>query len=270
MELKATSYELRERTAVITLNRPHRGNAWTGRMDTEYRWCLMEAESDPSVRAIVVTGAGERFCVGGDSKALEGHAERGSYDTGVTNDSARPGFGTRSEFDHPFACHYGLTKPVLAAINGAAAGIGFALACFADLRFASPGAKLTTAHGKLALPPEYGLSWTLPRIVGLGRGLDALLTSRVILAEEALSWGLVNQIHPMDELLTATVSFAEELSASVSPAALRATRAMVYADLHRDVGSSIVDSMDRLDKMMGSEEYRQGVRALVEKRPPQF
>ncbi len=239
-------------------------------MDTEYRWCLAKADTDPAVRVIVVTGAGERFCVGGDSKALEGHVERGSYDPGLEDDPATPGYGVQPEFDHPFACHYGLTKPVIAAVNGAAAGIGLALACFADLRFATPGAKLTTAHGKLGLPPEYGLSWVLPRLVGLGRGLDLLLTSRVILAEEAHEWGLVNQVHPVENLMEATLSYAEGLAGSVSAGALLATRRMVYADLHRDVGSSVSESMTRLNSMMGSDEYREGVAALVERRPPNF
>lgn len=239
-------------------------------MDTEYRWCLASADADPAARVIVVTGSGPRFCVGGDSKALEGHVERGGYDPGVDSEVATPGYGVRSEFDHPFACHYGLTKPVIAAVNGAAAGIGLALACFADIRFASPGAKLTTAHGKLGLPPEYGLSWVLPRLVGLGRALDILLTSRVILAEEALAWGLVNQIHPADSLLDAALEHAADLATSVGAGSLAATRAMVYADLHRDIGTSVVESMERLNEMMGTDEYRHGVRALVEKRPPDF
>ena len=270
MDLKNTRYELEGRTAVISLDRPHRNNAWTGRLDTEYRWCLDQADHDPAVRVIVVTGSGERFSVGGDSQALESHADKGTYDTGVAPEPATPGYGVRSEFDHPFAGHYGLTKPVIAAVNGAAAGIGFALACFADLRFATPGAKMTTAHGKLGLPPEYGLSWVLPRLVGLGRAMDLLLTSRVILAEEALDWGLVNQIHPADRLLDETLAYAEQLAGTISAGALAASRAMTYADLHRDVGSSIVDSVDRLTTMMGGEEYREGVAALVEKRPPNF
>jgi len=269
-ELTAVAYQIRGRIAVIALNRPHRNNAWTGRMDTQYRWCLDQADRDPSVRAIVVTGNGDRFSVGGDSQALESHADKGGYDTGVTAAPATPGYGIRPEFDHPFACHYGLTKPVIAAVNGAAAGIGFALACFADLRFASPGAKMTTAHGKLGLPPEYGLSWVLPRLVGLGRGLDLLLTSRVIQAEEALDWGLVNQIHPADSLLDETVAYAEQLASSVSAGALRAARHMTYPHPPRDVGGSVVDSVERMNEMMGGDEYREGVAALVEKRPPNF
>ncbi len=258
------------RVGVITLNRPHRGNAWTGGVDAAYRRCLAEADADDAVRVIVVAGAGERFCVGGDSQALSGHVERGDYDNGLKGDEATPGYGLDTRFDHPFASHFGLSKPIIAAVHGAAAGIGFALAAFCDLRFASPGTKFTTAHGKLGLAPEYGLSWILPRIMGLGRGMDVVLTSRVVLAEEALQLGLVNQLHPADELLAATIEWAEQLASSVSPQALRASRQQVYLDQHRDVGASVVQSIELLHEFMGSEEYREGVSALVEKRPPNF
>lgn len=258
------------RVGLITLNRPHRGNAWTGGLDAEYRAALAEADADPEIRVIVITGAGERFCVGGDSKALEGHVERGGYDNGLRGNEAMPGYGVDDRFDQPFASHFGLTKPVIAAVNGAAAGIGLALACFCDLRFASAGAKLTTAHGKLGLPAEYGLSWIIPRLVGLTRAMDVLLTSRVVLAEEALEMGLVNQVHPIDELVPATLAYAEQLASSVSAGALAATRQQIYLDQHRDVGSAVVDANTRLNEMMGSDEYKEGVAALVEKRPPAF
>ncbi len=268
--LTATRYEVIDRVALISLHRPHRNNAWTGTMDREYRQCLAAADADPDVRVIVVTGTGDRFCVGGDSKALEGHVERGGYDTGLRGDEATPGHGTDPRFDHPFAFHYGLATPVIAAVNGAAAGIGMALACFADLRFAGAGAKFTTAHGKLGLPAEYGLSWTLPRLIGVGRAMDILLTSRVVSAEEALDFGLVNRVCPPETLLDETLEFARGLASSVSAGSLRETRRQVYRDLHGEVGPSVTDSMRLLNEMMRGDEYREGVSALVEKRPPAF
>ena len=185
MELKNTAYEVEQRVATIWLDRPHRMNAWTGRLHTEYRYLLQQANDDTEVGAIVVTGRGRGFCVGGDSEALTGHSKRGSYDAGTPQDIAKPGYGVNANFDAAFAYHFGLFKPVIAAVNGPAAGVGLALACFADIRFAVPGIKFTTAHGKLNLPAEYGLSWMLPRIVGLGRANDLLLTSRVFYSEEA-------------------------------------------------------------------------------------
>jgi len=157
-ELKVTRYEVRDRVATITLHRPERLNAWTGRMHTEYRALLARAADDHAVRVIVVTGAGRGFCAGADSQALEGHVARGRYDPGLGDDIARPGYGVRPEFEADFAYHFGVPKPIIAMINGPAAGVGFVLACYCDLRFAADDAKLTTSHGRLGLPAEYGLS----------------------------------------------------------------------------------------------------------------
>jgi enoyl-CoA hydratase/carnithine racemase len=270
MELKATRYEVRDRVGTITLDRPHRLNAWTGRMHTEYRWALQQAELDPEVRVVVVTGAGRGFCAGADAAALEGHVERGAYDPGTGPDLARPGFGVADEFDHAFAFHFGLRKPVIAGLNGPAAGVGLVLACFCDLRFAAAGIKLTTAHGKLNLPAEYGISWVLPRLIGVGRAMDLLLTSRVVLAEEALELGLVNRVWPAEELLANTYAFALELAHHVSPRSLAETKRQVYVDQHRDVGSSVDEAERLLARMMTEPEFAEGVRALDEKRPPEF
>jgi enoyl-CoA hydratase/carnithine racemase len=271
MELKNTEYEVDSQgVAVIWLNRPHRMNAWTGRLHTEYRHLLERANSDTAVRAIVVTGRGRGFCVGGDSEALSGHADRGGYDAGISADIAKPGYGTDEHFDASFAYHFGLDKPVIAAMNGPAAGVGLALACFADLRFAVPDVKFTTAHGKLNLPAEYGLSWMLPKIVGLGRANDLLLTSRVFTSDEALTLGFVNQIFKPAELVAQTVAYVHQLIASVSPNSLRQTRWQIYKDLHRDVASAVIESERLIEDMAMEEDFKEGIAALVEKRPPDW
>ena len=270
MELKNTAYEVAHRVATIWLDRPHRMNAWTGRLHTEYRWLLQQANGDAAVGAIVVTGRGRGFCVGGDSAALRGHSERGSYDAGTPKDIAKPGYGVDAHFDATFAYHFGLSKPVIAAVNGPAAGVGLALACFADIRFAVPGIKFTTAHGKLNLPAEYGLSWMLPRIVGLGRANDLLLTSRVFYSEEAERIGFVNQLFEAEDLLAASQRYARDLITAVSPESLRQTRWQIYQDLHGDVASSVDRSEQLLESMMREDDYREGVQAFTEKRPPQW
>jgi enoyl-CoA hydratase/carnithine racemase len=271
MELKNTEYEVDSQgVAVIWLNRPHRMNAWTGRLHTEYRHLLERANSDTAVRAIVVTGRGRGFCVGGDSEALSGHADRGGYDAGISADIAKPGYGTDEHFDASFAYHFGLDKPVIAAMNGPAAGVGLALACFADLRFAVPDVKFTTAHGKLNLPAEYGLSWMLPKIVGLGRANDLLLTSRVFTSDEALTLGFVNQIFKPAEFVAQTVAYVHQLIASVSPNSLRQTRWQIYKDLHRDVASAVIESERLIEDMAMEEDFKEGIAALVEKRPPDW
>jgi enoyl-CoA hydratase/carnithine racemase len=269
-DLKVTRYRVADAVATITLDRPERLNAWTGRMHTEYRALLADAADDPSVRVVVVTGAGRAFCAGADTRALEGHVERGGYDPGTGPDLARPGYGVRREFDADFAYHFGVAKPVIAAVNGPAAGVGFALACYCDLRFAAAGAKLTTAHGRLGLPAEFGLSWLLPRLIGLTRAADVLLSSRVFLAEEAAALGLVNRVVEPGELLDATYAYARILATEVSPASLAATKLQMYLDLHRDAADAVADAGDRLEEMMKGPDFREGVAALTARRPPHF
>ena len=268
MELKALRYEVADRVAVVTLDRPERLNAWTGRMHHEYRWCLQEADADPEVRVVVVTGAGRGFCAGADSAALEGHSRRGGYDSGLPEDVPNPGFGIDERFEADFAWHFGLTKPVIAAVNGPAAGVGFVLACYCDLRVAAGGAKLTTAHGRLNLPAEFGLSWLLPRLIGVGRAMDLLLSSRVILAEEALEWGLVNRVVPAEEVLAESLSWARSLADEVSPHSLAATRQQVWLDQHRDVRAAVRHAGSLLEEMMAEPDFQRGVQAMVERRSP--
>jgi enoyl-CoA hydratase/carnithine racemase len=270
-DYKTIEYEVADRVATIALNRPDRLNAWTGRMHTEYRRAVAAAEDDPGVRVLVVTGHGRGFCAGADAAALDGHVAKGGYDDGIREELATPGYGVRSELDHHFAFHYGLRVPVIAAINGPAAGVGLVLACYADVRFAAAGAKLTTAHGRLGLPAEYGLSWVLPRLIGLGRAADLLISSRVVLAEEALELGLVSRVLPADELLPAAYEYARVLAHEVSPASILATKRQLYTDLlHNDVGASIEDSNRRLEDHMRGDDFKEGVRALQQKRPPAF
>ena len=272
MELKATRYDVDgDGIATVTLDRPQRRNAWTGRMHAEYRWCMAKADADPSVRVVIVTGAGDAFSVGGDSDALAGHAERGGYDPGLPVDLPTPGYGVHPYFDHHFAWHYGLRVPVIAQINGACAGVALALACFCDLRFVASNAKLTTASPKLGLPAEYGLSWVLPRMVGTTRAADLLLSGRVIKGDEAAAIGLCNASLAPEELMSHVISYARVLAKTVSPASVAATKRQLYLDLIRhDVGSSVEESEVLLNQMMGGPDYRIGVAALRAKKAPQF
>ncbi len=267
MDLKATTYAVADRIATITLSRPHRGNAWTGRMHSEYRYLLDQAENDPSVSVMIVTGAGERFCVGGDSQALDGHAKSGSYDAGTAPDLVTPGEAEIAAFTQDFAYHFALTKPVLAAINGAAAGVGFVLACYADIRFAVSGAKLTSAHGPLNLPAEYGLSWLLPRLIGGARAIEILISSRKFMTDEAHAIGLIHRLIPAEDLLAETRAYALDLITRVSPEALHQSKRQIYLDYHRDIGASVQDANRLLSEMVKQDDYKEGISAYLEKRP---
>ncbi len=269
LELHATRYEVADRVATITLDRPERRNAWTGRMHTEYRACVARAEADDAVRVIVVTGAGESFCVGADARALEGHVSRGSYDPGTPEQLARPG-GEGGPFDADLAFHLGVGKPIIAKLNGAAAGVGFALACFCDVRFAVRGAKLTASHGRLGLPCEFGLSWLLPRLIGASRAAELLVSSRVVLAEEAAQLGLVHRVVDRGELDGAVRDYAVALAEQVAPSSVAVTKRQLYGQL----GAGLLEAIDEADRllrmMMQADEFKEGVAALQAKRPPRF
>ncbi len=270
MELKTVRFTISNHIAEITLARPHRMNAWTGRMHTEYRWVLNEVNRDPEVRAIILTGEGRGFCVGADSQALSGHVEKGGYDPGTPDPLAEPGYGVNAEYDQAFAYHFGLGKPLIAAMNGPAAGVGLALACYADIRFAVPDAKLTTAHGKLNFPAEYGLSWLLPRMIGLARANDLLLTSRVFTTDEAFNMGLINRLVPAEDLMAQTRDYVRLMIETVSPGSLLETRWQIYGDLHRGIGESVRDSERLIHEMSTHQDYREGVSAFLEKRKPEW
>jgi enoyl-CoA hydratase/carnithine racemase len=272
VDRKVTDYTVAEHIATITLKRPERLNAWTGRMSLEYRTALAEASTDERVRVIVVTGAGRGFCAGADSDALAGHVERGGYSDGLAEDPPMPGFGVQPEFDADLAYHLGIEKPIIASVNGPAAGLGFALMCYCDVRFAAAGAKLTSAHGRLGLPSEFGLSWMLPRLIGLSRAADVLISSRLVLAEEAAAMGLVSAVVPADELAELVRAYATNLATNVSAGSIAATKRQLYRDLlaATDPASSIADAETRMSSMMKTPDYREGVAALREKRSPRF
>ena len=262
--------------ATLFLHRPHRHNAWTGRMHREYLAALAALDGDPSVRAIVITGTPPAFCVGGDSEALAGHAARGAYDSGLDETThgelARPGRGVRPEWDADFACHFALGTPLIAAVNGACAGVGLALALFCDLRYGAATAKCTTAAPKLGLPAEYGMSWQLPRLVGVTRATDLLLTGRVFTPAETEGWGLWNGVGADgDETLEMARRTAHHLATQAGPTALRVTKRQIHDDVLRADPAAAIDEAQRLlAEAMTTAEYREGVAALREKRPPRF
>jgi enoyl-CoA hydratase/carnithine racemase len=248
-------YDVRDHVALITLNRPEKLNAWTPAMSAGYRQALDDATADPSVRVIVLTGAGRGFCAGADLELLGGLAE-----TGV-----RIGSGDRE----PAQMEPAVPKPVIAAVNGACAGLGFVRAMFCDIRFAAAGAKFTTAFARRGLVAEYGLSWLMPRLVGMSRSLDVLFSGRVFLAEEALSLGLVSRVVDGD-VLVAAMDYARELAAYSSPASMADMKRQVWADA---VGS-LAESWERTEKLMLASfdrpDLKEGIVSFLEGRAPDF
>ena len=271
MELKVTRYEIDEAgVATVWLHRPERGNAWTGRMHTEYRWICQQLDDDPQVRVIVLTGSGDRFCVGADQAALAGHLERGGYDPALPPDAARPGYGVRPEFDADMAWQLGLRVPIIAAVNGACAGIAVALIAFCDLRFAVEGAKVTTAYSRLGLPAEYGVSWILPRLIGPAHAADLILTGRILRAEELGAMGFFNAVLPRPAFDERVAEYAAMLAAA-SPESVSTAKRQLWTDLlHGDPRASVEESKALIAKLMERPDYAEGVAALLERRPPRF
>ena len=273
MELKNTRYEISDiGVATVWFHRPDRANAWTGHLHREYRWIFSQLQANPAVRVAIVTGTGAHFSVGADSNALDVGVERGYYDPGLGEGTANPGYGIRADFDHDLAWQWALPFPVIAAVNGGCAGVALSLACFCDMRFGAASAKLTTAAPKLGLPAEYGMSWQLPRLVGVTRANDLLLSGRVCTPAETEGWGLWNGVEADGEAtLTAARAYAHLLAHGVGPHALTTTKSQIYRDLlHHSPAAAIDDAQRLLEQAMTTAEYREGVAALREKRAPNF
>lgn len=273
MELKVTESRIEDGVALVRLNRPDRGNSWTHRMNAEYRWLMQSHDENPDARVIVVTGAGRQFCVGADFRALEHHqASTKDYGKAAEElDLATPGSGVHEEFEHELAWHWGLNKPVIAAVNGACAGIAVSLAAFCDLRYAASGAKFTAATSKLGLPAEYGLSWVLPRLVGLSPAVDILFTGRVVLAEEMQTLGFLHGVLPAEDFEAHVLARARALAASVSPVAVRAAKRQIYAEqMHLQPGRAVEDARRLTGELLRHPDCKEGVKAMQEKRAPAF
>lgn len=274
MELKVTTYAVDgDGVATVRFNRPGRGNSWTSRMNAEYRWIMQQADRDPAVKVIVLTGAGRQFCVGADFQALDYYTEGDKdYVATVRADGfAQPGHGVRPEFDHELVWHWGLQKPVIAAINGACAGIAVAIAGFCDLRYGVAGAKLTTAAARLGLPAEYGMAWLLPRLMGMTHAADVLITGRIFLADEAKHMGFLNDVFAPEDFEARVAAIARSIALTVSPQAALVTKRQLYAELMElDVGACVEDSKRRIGELMQGADYKEGVAALQEKRPARF
>ena len=181
---------------------------------------------------------------------------------------AKTGYGVRPEFDASFGYQFGIPKPIIAAFNGPAAGVGLAMAMFADLRFAVAGVNCSSAHGKLNFPAEYGLSWILPRTIGSTRASDLLLSSRKFSTDEAMEFGMLNGLFSKETLMTEVLTYAKQMVRANAPAALAVTKHQLYLDWHRDVASSVHFSEQRIKSMSRTLDYKEGVAAYLAGRAP--
>ncbi len=262
-------YEVDDPVATITLNRPAALNAWTAAMDDEIRDALRRAEADAKVVGIIITGAGRAFCAGADMNALNALSSGGEGSDLV--DAERPAWRqVDGDFSGRFPYVMAIEKPVIAAVNGACAGMAYPFALCCDLRVVTPDALFLTAFAQRGLIAEWGLSWLLPRLVGPAVALDLLFSSRRVHGEEARDLGLANYLVQPDELLSFCRSYIEDLAAKCSPTSLAIMKRQVYEQLHNGLGAAEFESQDLMVESFGRPDFREGVRSFMEKRPPDF
>ncbi|MBI2767460.1 MAG: enoyl-CoA hydratase/isomerase family protein [Chloroflexi bacterium] len=268
MDYSDIIYEVEDSAAVITLNRPARLNAWTGTMEREVRDALNRSDRDARVRGIIITGAGRGFCAGADMAMLNTIADAGGNE-GRAIDPLASAPGLEANYHQAFSFPLATQKPLIAAVNGAAAGVGLILALYCDLRFASENGRFGTAFSPLGLIAEHGISWLLPRYVGTGNALDLLYSARVIDAPEALSMGLVQRVYPQDELLAASKAYIGSLERS-SPKAMAVTKRLVYDAHFQDLATAVRSANDAMAERLKDPQFKEGLNAFAEKRAPQW
>ena len=262
------AYEVEDGILTLTLNRPDALNAFTPRMQQELIDACDRIDADDAVRAVVVTGRGRGFCAGADLSAGGSTFDAEARGGAIRDDRGLPprdggGLVTLRLFD--------LTKPVIAAINGPAVGVGVTMTLPMDVRLASETARFGFVFTRRGLVPEAASSWFLPRVVGISRALEWVCTGRVFPAEEALAGGLVRSIHPPDELLPAARALAREMAEGTSPVSVALSRQMLWRMLgaSHPMDAHRVDSRGIADRG-SSPDAREGVESFLEKRPASF
>jgi enoyl-CoA hydratase/carnithine racemase len=260
-------YEVSEKIATITLNRPDRMNAWTPVMEREVRHAMEAAAADDNVRVIVLTGAGRAFCAGADMDAL-----KGLDPDDIRRAASLPPFdmNRRPDWQARYAYYPSIPKPVIGMLNGATAGIGLVHALYCDLRFAADNTVFTTAFSRRGLIAEHGISWMLPRIVGHANALDLLMSARRVSSEEALRIGLVNRLCPPEQLREQTYAYARDLADFVSPSAIAVIKRQLYDVPFQTLAEATIDANREMVVALRGSDFREGVASFMEKRPPRF
>ncbi len=264
-------YEVESPVAVITMNRPEQLNAFTVRMLAEIRHALAAAEKNDKVVGIVLTGAGRGFCAGMDMNALDSMAGGTSAREDLSKLAANPGDAAMGDnFAVTYSYVLSIRKPVLAAVNGACAGLGFCFALLCDMRFVERTAKFSAAFSQRGLVAEHGASWLLPRLVGSGRALDILWSSRKFDGIEAERLGLAERLCEPGQSLADARAYISQLAATTSPTSLMVMKQQVYKHLNAQLGEAMRETNTLMDESLARDDFKEGVRSFIEKRPPKF
>ena len=270
-------YEVSQRIATVTLNRPDRLNAFTATLGQQLRAAMRAASDDAGVRVIVLTGAGRGFCAGADMGNLSQLSAGGAAPTAAQPEARPPAvadtpFDAASSPDYqtPHSYFPAVPKPVIAAINGACAGLGLVYALYCDQRFAADSAKFSTAFARRGLIAEHGISWTLPRLVGLSASLDLLMSARKFGADEALRLGMVDRVLAAPDLMPAVRAYALDLADNVSPRAMAVIKRQVWGVSQQSMREAIELGNREMQASFATEDFKEGVAHFVEKRPAAF
>ncbi len=274
MAFEAILYTVADRIATITLNRPDRLNAWTPRMSEEVRDAMFQAARDKAVRVIILTGAGRAFCAGADMSELKTATEQGASALDNVDEETRMNIkelgDVRADFSKRYSYFPAIPKPVIGALNGTAVGIGFAITLYCDIRIASQSARFSTLFAQRGLIAEHGMSWMLPKIVGMSNALDMLFSARMVGAEEALRMGLVSRVVPDEQLLEEALSVGTRLSTAVSPRSLKIMKRQIYGAQFQTLAEAIDLADAEMRLSLQSDDFKEGVAHFIEKRPPAF
>ena len=269
-------YDVSDKIATITLNRPDKLNAWTGTMEQEVRVALIEASGDDGVVAIILTGAGRGFCSGADMNNLNSIQE-GAASGGQTSDSVRAvdnaipgGLSLSNDYSLRYTYFPTVPKPIIAAINGPAAGLGLIMALYCDVRFASDAAVFSTAFARRGLIAEHGISWMLPTLIGPANALDITLSGRKFNAAEAKEMGLVSKVYPMESFMDDVRAYAVEMATLASPRSIRVMKRQLYQAMLNSLEHSVLLANSEMPASFESEDFKEGVAHFVERRAPNF
>ncbi|NOX49587.1 MAG: enoyl-CoA hydratase [Gammaproteobacteria bacterium] len=265
-------YDVQDPVATITLNRPEVLNAITTRMQTELKHALAAAEADKAVVGIVLTGEGRGFCAGADMGGLQAAADgQQSQREDLSDLAAKPGNPDMgANFEVTFSYLLSIRKPLIAAINGPCAGLGFVLACLCDMRFVERQAKFSTAFVNRGLIAEHGSSWILPRLIGPAKALDILWSGRKFDGEEAERLGLADRLCDQGSSKSAAVDYIAMLAANAAPQSIKTIKAQVYGHLNMELAASMNDSNKLMALSLKGDDFKEGVSSFVEKRAPKF
>lgn len=261
MNFREILYSVTDRVASVTLNRPEKLNAWTSGMEAEFEEAIRTAGSDSNVRAILLTGAARGFCAGADMSMLKSLARRPDSAAG------RP---PKEQYLNRYSWLLEIPKPIIAAVNGPAIGLGCVIPLYCDIRLASPQAQFCAIFAKRGLIAEFGIAWMLPHLVGLGNAVDMLFTGRMVGAEEAVRMGLVSELLPEEDFPAHAWDFARKVAHTASPRSLTIIKRQIYRALDETLHASIARGYEEMMESLECEDFKEGVAHFLEKRPARF